>query len=96
MSLRQATISRLEADLEALKLERRFAEMDQVSQSSALDAVSEDPRVNLLRSKEQVVRERLDRARNAPDSDWETVKAELLSAWKELRQALEDGDARPT
>lgn len=91
MSLRQTFISRLEVDLEGLKLERRLAEMIRDTTASGDDAASRDAKVALLRSKERIFRERLDRARNAPDSDWETVKAELQDAWETLKQALSEG-----
>ena len=90
MSSRQTYISCIEADLEALDLERRLAEM--ADGAGPTGPAVEDPRAVIVRSKERLLRERLRRAREAPDSCWEAVKDELGSAWNGLQESLAESE----
>ena len=92
MSSREVFISRLEADLEGLKLERRLAEMRDDAEDA--DSVSARPEldVGMLRAKERILRERLRRARELPDDGWEREKKALQDAWQELTDMLTGHD----
>ena len=84
MSVKQSYITRLEADLEELKLERRIAEMGRGAGDEAV--------VRRLRNRERYLREILQRARSAPDDGWQSTKAELQDAWHALMEALTESD----
>ena len=88
MSSREVFISRLEADLEGLKLERRLTEMRHDGEDA--DSVPADLQrnVDVLQAKERILRERLRRARELPQDGWEREKKALQDAWQELTEML--------
>ena len=88
MSSREVFISRLEADLEGLKLERRLAEMRHDGEEGDSVSADEQRDVRALRAKERILRERLRRARELPDDGWEREKKALQDAWQELTDML--------
>ena len=88
MTAREVFISRLEADLEGLKLERRLAEMRSEKEGSDSVRADEQPDVGELRAKERLLRERLRRARELPHDGWEREKKALQDAWEELTDML--------
>lgn len=88
VSSREVFISRLEADLEALRLERRIAEMRGGEERGESLSAGGETDVGVLRTKEKILRERLRRARDLPDDGWEREKKELLAAWEELTNML--------
>ena len=88
MILRQTYISRLEADLEALKLERLLTEMKDAAGDGQVgnEALAAD--MASLRVMEQSLRARLDRARKGSDSHWDEAREELQRGWEELKAKL--------
>ena len=84
MSMKQSYITRLEADLEELKLERRLAEMGRGGGDESL--------VRRLRNRERHLREILQRARSASDDGWQSTRNELQDAWQALMEALNASD----
>lgn len=85
MILRQTYISRLEADLEALELERMLTEMQDAGPDAQVGNEGLAADVASLRVMEQSLRARLDRARKGPDSQWDEAREELQRAWEELK-----------
>ena len=88
MSSREVFISRLEADLEGLKLERRLAEMRDDGKDGDSVPADGQPDVGALRAKERILRERLRHARELPEDGWEREKKALQDAWQELTDML--------